>query len=343
MLEAKFVKRLDAFPLEVDLKADRQAVALLGASGSGKSMTLKCIAGVEKPDEGRIVLDGQVLFDSSKRINLPPQQRHVGLLFQNYALFPTMTVWQNIRCGLRRLPRAEQNARIAALIARFHLEGLEKRLPAMLSGGQQQRVALARMLASEPRLLMLDEPFSALDSFLRWELEQTVAEVVAAHGGETLFVSHNRDEAYRLCDRVAVMENGRIEVNKPKNDLFRAPETQAGARLIGCENIAPAALTDGVLSIPAWGLRLAGVATPAYTVHAAGIPADALRLCEAPDACRAQVQRVIECPDDVLAVVLPAGGAQPLRCRLPKADGLRLAPGDRISLCADLQRIHLLR
>ena len=138
------------------------------------------------------------------------------------------------------------------------------------------------------------------------------------------------------------MENGRIEVSKPKNDLFRAPETQAGARLIGCENIAPAALTDGVLTIPAWGLRLAGVAAPAYAVCAAGIPADALHLCEAPDAFRAQVQRVIECPDDVLAVVLPAGGQQPLRCRLPKADGLRLAPGDWISLCADLRRIHLL-
>lgn len=343
MLEARFVKRLGAFTLEIDLAAGRETVALLGASGSGKSMTLKCIAGVEKPDEGRIVLDGRVLFDSAARIDLPPQQRRVGLLFQNYALFPTMTVQQNIRCGLRRLPKAEQARRCGELIRRFHLEGLEKRLPAQLSGGQQQRAALARMLASEPRLLMLDEPFSALDSFLRFELELGVAEVLAAHDGPALFVSHNRDEAYRLCSRIAVMENGKIDIDKPKAALFRDPETRAGARLIGCENIADAALSDGALDLPAWGLRLAGVRAPAYPVRAAGVPAHALHAGAGEGAFRARVQQVIECPEDALVLVQPAGGDALLRWRAGKPAAARLLPGDGVSLRVDADAVYLLR
>lgn len=342
MLELSFCKKLGSFPLEVELTAGKEAVALLGASGSGKSMTLKCIAGVENPDSGRIVLDGRVLFDAEAGVNLPPQERRTGLLFQNYALFPTMTVRENILCGMRRLPKGERVARCAALIARFHLDGLEKRLPSLLSGGQQQRVALARMLASEPQLLMLDEPFSALDSFLRWELEQTVAEVVAAHGGTTLFVSHNRDEAYRLCGRVAVMENGRIEVCKPKNELFAAPETRAAARLVGCENIAEARPAEGGQAfVPAWNIRVPvpeGRGFPAI-----GLPAAALRPGGGMGAFAARVERVIECPEDVLVLARPDGAEETLRWRVDKASGLRLQPGDGVRLQIDPGAVWLLR
>ena len=153
-------------------------------------MTLKCIAGIEKPDRGTITLDGRVLFDSEKHINLTPQQRRVGYPFQQYALFPNMTAAQNILCGIRTGSRAEKKEKLAALLRTFRLEGLEKKLPAQLSGGQQQRVALARILASEPQAILLDEPFSALDSYLKWELELELGELLGAFDGPILWVSH---------------------------------------------------------------------------------------------------------------------------------------------------------
>ena len=153
-------------------------------------MTLKCIAGIEKPDRGTITLDGRVLFDSEKHINLTPQQRRVGYPFQQYALFPNMTAAQNILCGIRTGSRTEQKETLAALLRTFRLDGLEKKLPAQLSGGQQQRVALARILASEPQAILLDEPFSALDSYLKWELELELGELLGAFDGPILWVSH---------------------------------------------------------------------------------------------------------------------------------------------------------
>ena len=151
-------------------------------------MTLKCIAGIEKPDRGTTTLDGRVLFDSEKHINLTPQQRRVGYPFQQYALFPNMTAAQNILCVIRTGSRTEKKETLAALLRTFRLEGLEKKLPAQLSGGQQQRVALARILASEPQAILLDEPFSALDSYLKWELE--LGELLGAFDGPILWVSH---------------------------------------------------------------------------------------------------------------------------------------------------------
>ena len=151
-------------------------------------MTLKCIAGIEKPDRGTITLDGRVLFDSEKHINLTPQQRRVGYPFQQYALFPNMTAAQNILCVIRTGSRTEKKETLAALLRTFRLEGFEKKLPAQLSGGQQQRVALARILASEPQAILLDEPFSALDSYLKWELE--LGDLLGAFDGPILWVSH---------------------------------------------------------------------------------------------------------------------------------------------------------
>ena len=234
-LEVKIKKTLGKFRLDMAFEADSGILALLGASGSGKSMTLKCIAGIETPDEGRIVLDGQVLFDSSAKINLTPQKRNVGYLFQQYALFPNMTARQNIACAIKG-PRDIRKKTADEFISSMYLDGLGDKYPSELSGGQQQRVALARILAGSPQILLLDEPFSALDSYLQWRLEMELTDTLAAFGGLTLFVSHNRDEVYRISNNVCVIDNGKSEPVIPVAELFESPGTVPAALLSGCKN-----------------------------------------------------------------------------------------------------------
>ena len=247
-LEVNIEKKLDGFTLRAAFSAGNTPTALLGASGCGKSMTLRCIAGIVKPDKGRIVLDGRVLFDSEQHIDLPPQQRGAGLLFQNYALFPNMTVEQNILCGLKaEKDKAARKARCEEM-----LDGLAARRPAELSGGQQQRTALARILAGRPRILMLDEPFSALDSYLREEVEGEVGSLLASFAGTALLVTHNRDEAYRLCKEMIVLNEGQVLRAGTTKAVFADPQSIAAARLTGCKNILPCTRVD------AHSVRLAG-------------------------------------------------------------------------------------
>ena len=237
-LYVKIKKDFGSFILDTEFEADKEVLGILGESGCGKSMTLRCIAGVVTPDEGHIELDGTVFFDSEKKINLKPQERHVGLLFQNYALFPNMNVVQNLQAGLRgqKLGKEEQQKRIAEMIDKFYLQGLERHKPSQLSGGQQQRAALARILLTRPKMLMLDEPFAALDEFLRWKLELELEDVLKEFGATTLFVSHNRDEIYRICDRVCVMNQGKSSKPVPVKELFKAPISREAAYLSGCKN-----------------------------------------------------------------------------------------------------------
>ena len=244
-LEVTIAKRFEGFTLHADFAAGNTATAILGASGCGKSMTLRCIAGIVKPDSGRIVLDGRVLFDSEQGIDLPPQQRNVGLLFQNYALFPNMTVEQNILCALKKEkdPAARKAACGAALRA-MRLEELAHRLPSELSGGQQQRAALARILAGRPRILMLDEPFSALDSYLREEVEGEVGSLLSNFDGTALLVTHDRDEAYRLCREMIVMDSGEVLRAGTTKEVFADPRRLTAARLTGCKNILPCVRVD---------------------------------------------------------------------------------------------------
>ena len=240
-LSVDIEKRVGRFHLKSRFEADNETLAILGASGCGKSMTLKCVAGIMTPDRGRIVLNGRVLFDSDKKINVSARKRGTGYLFQNYALFPNMTVEQNIACGI---PKSRDKVKeVRGKVGAFYLEGLERHYPYQLSGGQQQRVALARMLASEPDLLMLDEPLSALDSFLKWQLELEILKVQESFCGTILFVSHNRDEVYRLCDRIAVMEDGQTLEVLNKKDLFTKPQTLSTALLSGCKNFSAAVKT----------------------------------------------------------------------------------------------------
>ena len=257
-LEVRIKKDFGAFRLDVDFTAENGVTALLGASGCGKSMTLKCIAGIEKPDEGRIALDGAVLFDSEKRVNLPPQRRQVGYLFQSYALFPNMSVRQNILCGLcQEKDRAVRERRLAEMLRMMRLEGLENHRPDQLSGGQQQRTALARILVGDPKLLLLDEPFSALDGHLRDSLKIELRDLLARFGREVLMVTHDRNEAYNMSERIAVMDAGRLLCVKPTKALFADPGSVQAAVLTGCKNIAPARKMDAhTAEVPDWGVKL---------------------------------------------------------------------------------------
>lgn len=211
MLYADFEKQLDLFTLKAHIDVDRGIFSLFGASGAGKSMTLKCIAGIETPDRGVIRLGDRVLYDSDKHIDLPPQKRGVGYLFQDYALFPDMTVRGNIKAGLHRLPCHERNAKADELMEEFRIAQLADQKPLRLSGGEKQRVALARIFASKPQVLLLDEPFSSLDTFLKWELIPYFKETLQLFTGCSIMVSHNIDEVISLCDKVSVIQSGETE------------------------------------------------------------------------------------------------------------------------------------
>ena len=234
---AKIKKRLGIFKLDVEFGSDNGTLGLLGASGCGKSMTLKCIAGIIRPDEGLIKVNDQVLFDSKRGIDLKPQERRVGLMFQNYALFPNMTLRENICSELRHSSRSSETGRnFEELTEILYLKGLEEHYPCQLSGGQQQRAALARILASGPQLIMLDEPLSALDSYLRWQVEQELSLALASFCGTTLYVSHNRDEVFRMCRKICVINEGRSEKVCTAEELFNAPSSFSAAMLSGCRN-----------------------------------------------------------------------------------------------------------
>ncbi|HIK43792.1 MAG TPA: sulfate/molybdate ABC transporter ATP-binding protein [Leptolyngbyaceae cyanobacterium M65_K2018_010] len=231
-------KYLPSFTLEVAFRATQpEALGLLGSSGSGKSMTLRCIAGIETPDQGTIVLNNRVLYDSQKGINLPSRDRRVGYLFQHYALFPHLTVAENIAYGLRGQSQAAIARQVTEQLQRVQLAEFGNRYPPQLSGGQQQRVALARALAPEPEILLLDEPFSALDAHLRSELEKQLLKTLASYHGLTLFVSHNLEEAYRVCPQLLVLAEGQVMAAGPKQRIFDHPERLAVAQLTGCKNL----------------------------------------------------------------------------------------------------------
>lgn len=233
-------KDLSSFNLNVKLESNEKILGFLGESGSGKSMTLKCIAGLEKPTKGKIILNDRVLFDSDKKINLSTQERKVGFLFQNYALFPHMTVTQNIGLSLSSFNKEERNKISREYIDRLCLNGLEKRYPWQLSGGQQQRVALARALATSPDILLLDEPFSALDHHLRINMEKELTNILKDYKGEVIFVTHDIDEAYRVCDDIVVYDKGVGRSKRNKNELFEIPSSLVEAKITGCKNISRA-------------------------------------------------------------------------------------------------------
>ncbi len=236
MLIVDIQKQLPSYTLDVEFIVEEEALGILGSSGSGKSMTLRCIAGVATPTSGTIVLNDRILYDSRRGINLPIRDRKVGFLFQNYALFPHLTVAENIAYGLKRQSKSATRRQVTEYLEQVQLSEMGDRYPYQLSGGQQQRVALARALATKPDILLLDEPFSALDAHLRSELEKQLLKILANYQGLTLFVSHNLEEAYRICQNLLVLSAGKVIAAGQKQTIFERPGTLTVAKLTGCKN-----------------------------------------------------------------------------------------------------------
>lgn len=243
-LKVNIQKKLNEFNLEVDFELKKKRLGILGPSGCGKSMTLKSIAGIVDPDKGVISLntgEETTYFDSNNKINLKPQDRNVGYLFQNYALFPNMTVEENVACGLSK---DDDKKIVSDMIKRFHLGGLEKRYPRQLSGGQQQRVALARIMAYGPDVILLDEPFSAMDTFLKEQLRIELVNSLENFDGFSIMVTHNRDEAFQFCDELIVLDKGKIIAKGDTYEIFENPRKVEVARLTGCKNISKIEIID---------------------------------------------------------------------------------------------------
>ena len=237
MLKVSFQKRLGDFVLQPSFEAEDELVVLLGPSGSGKSLTLQAIAGLLRPDGGRIELPSGPVFDSAAGLDVAPQARSVGYVVQDLALFPHLTVAENIAFGLHRWPKTEQAGRVRELVELLGLDGLEARLPRAISGGQQQRVALGRALAARPRVLLLDEPFNALDAPIRHALRREVARLRRQLGLLALFVTHDLQEAYALADRIAVYDAGSVLQCGPRAEVFRRPASVRVAQLLEARNI----------------------------------------------------------------------------------------------------------
>ena len=345
-LEVRIKRRLGRFYQDVAFETDGEATGLLGASGSGKSLTLRTIAGIEKPDVGRIVLNGRVLYDSEKKIDRPPQKRRVGYLFQNYALFPTMTARENIGVSLRGDKETDQK-RVGEMITRYRLEGLEDHYPHQLSGGQQQRVALARLMITDPELILLDEPFSALDSFLKEQMLLELLNMLADYRGDVILVSHSRDDIYKTCKRLTIISDGRTLISGETKDIFADPHYVEACRLTGCKNISRAIKT-GPTSLRAtdWELDLEAGRDVPDSLKAVGIRAHYIR---EPQTGRTNVfdfkaVGCIDAPFEYYCKVKPSSGGGALTWKVAKENypeplngfkGLLQLPPEELMLLTD--------
>ena len=251
-------KQLSDLTLEVAFSTDQTPLGILGASGAGKSTIVRCIAGLESPDRGKIILNGKVLYDSEKGINLPPRDRACGFLFQNYALFPHLTVTENIAFGMsKEKPYRVIKQEIEKELIAVDLDGMGDRYPGELSGGQQQRVALARAKINQPEMLLLDEPFSALDTYLRDRQEKLLRQNLSYYQGVTLFITHNLEEAYRVCPNLLIIDQGKVIANGGKQDIFERPPNWRTAQLTGCKNFSRAvARSSSQISAIDWNCTL---------------------------------------------------------------------------------------
>jgi len=292
-------KKLNRYTLISDFETDGR-LALLGASGSGKSMTLKCIAGIEKPDEGIIILNGKTLFDSNKKINIAPQVRNIGYLFQNYALFPNMSVRNNIAVAMKS---NNKEKRLKEILSEFYIEDIENKFPYEISGGQQQRTALARIIASEPDAILLDEPFSALDNYIKWKLEMTVADTIRKFGGISVMVTHDRNEAYRNCNEICVIDEGKSEPVISTRELMLNPMTVGAARISGCKNIYEIEKTSkkDEIFVPKLNIYLKAAKIVGDNIKSVGLRAHFFMLEGSENRIDCTVERVIE---DVFSTII---------------------------------------
>ena len=270
MLELNIKKKLNNFTLDIECKLDSNRIGILGGSGAGKSMILKMLAGIEKPDKGYIKLDDRLLFDSEKKIDIKPKDRNIGYCFQNYALFPNLTVYENIVIGLSKYERADADK----FIEKFELTKIKDSKPNKISGGQAARVAMARILIRKPKALLFDEAFSALDIYLRDHIQEEIAQILEDFEGSAIFVSHSRDEVYRLCDSTMVIDAGKISNLGNTKKIFKYPETKITAILTGCKNISDIRyISDNTIEAIDWGIKFKFLKELPKDINAIGIRA----------------------------------------------------------------------
>ena len=326
-------KQLPSFKLKAKFDESTGVLGFLGASGSGKSMTLRCIAGLDTPTKGKIILNDKVLFDSKNRINLPPQQRNIGFLFQNYALFPNMKITENIEIGLKNMSKAEKSLLSRSYIERLDLQGLENRYPWQLSGGQQQRVALARALITSPDILLLDEPFSALDHHLRSNMEKELLSVLKEFQSNVIFVTHNIDEAFRVCDDIIVYDKGSTYEKRSKKDLFEFPKSLSEAKLTGCKNISAAKkINDNTIYAQAWGYEFPVRYKVEDNINYIGIRAHHIELVES-SPFTFIIENIIENPFDYTIYIknYTKKESKSINLTLPK-EKMVFSKGDKVNI-----------
>ena len=344
-------------PLEAELAcAPGELLALVGPSGSGKSTILRCIAGLHAPAEGAIHCNGETWFDAAAAVNQPVQARRIGFVFQNYGLFPHLSALENVAAALGGLTLAEREARSRELLACVHLDGLERRKPAALSGGQQQRVAVARALARDPAVLLLDEPFSAVDQVTRRKLQQELARLRADLAIPMLLVTHDLDEARMLADRMVILHRGRTLQAGSPDEVMTRPASASIARLVGLHN-----LFEGTLVQDGDALKLAWLGHKLEVARIEGrpgervswvIPSEGVLLHrrdrpsrgEAENPVAGTVQDCLRLGPFTQIRLLPDGGGEPLAFSVPThvAERNDIAPGApaRVTLLAG--SIHLM-
>ncbi len=335
---------------KLDVPADGyQVTALLGASGSGKTTILRCVAGLEVPQQGTIRFGPELWFDAARGKCVPPQRRRVGLVFQDYALFPHLNVQRNIAFGLRGLSRQQRRKRVEAMLELFDLGGLEHRYPHQLSGGQQQRVALARALAPNPRLLLLDEPLSSLDAPLRARLRREMTARLAQLNIPVLWVTHDRQEVLEVAQHVAVMDQGQVQQWGSKDEVFLRPANLRVARIVGMENLPSATIRgvhNGRVQVQLGQLSLEVPAppqqqlTPGQQVHLC-VPTGAIELLP-PEAAPATAQ-VLEVQSRGPWLWLRVALGVELECWLPRHRAAELVPepGKRLGIALAAEQLHL--
>lgn len=318
MIYVDIEKKFGKFTLKTKFQFDNEIMGLLGASGSGKSLTLKCIAGIEKPDKGRIVLNDRVLFDSEKKINISPKDRKIGYLFQDYALFPNMNVYENIKVGIREGENFDKL--IMEKLEEMRISHLKDKKINEISGGEKQRVALARLLINKPEIILLDEPFSALDDYLKSKIELEVSEVLRNYKIPTILVSHSREEVYRLCNEICVMSNGKSEDLMNKKELFKNPKTFSSCLISGCKNFSKIEkISENRLRALDWNIELETSDTILEEHKILGIRAHLIELEKSDENSFAvEVERVVEDVFTYIILVRKKGAKNSIRIEVDK-------------------------